>query len=313
MPELNVSLGALALKNPVMPASGCFAIEYSEALDFNQLGAMVLKSVSPISRPGNPVPRVCETRGGMMNAIGIPSQGLEYHRSQIIPAYSAFSTPLIVSISADTSESFASAVAEMALPSVAAIEVNISCPNLEADGMAFAMSPDTTFDLISTIRRKSDFPLWAKLTPNAGNVVDIALAAEAAGADAVVMGNTMLAMAIDIHTRRPRLGNVMGGLSGPAIKPVALRMVHQCYRALKIPVIGCGGIACADDAIEFMLAGATAVQVGTASFIDPGIMQKIIHGIEDYCTEHRISRVRDIIGQVNIDEQLASRWYEFAQ
>jgi dihydroorotate dehydrogenase (NAD+) catalytic subunit len=214
LPELNVSLGALALKNPVMPASGCFAIEYSEALDFNQLGAMVLKSVSPISRPGNPVPRVCETRGGMMNAIGIPSQGLEYHRSQIIPAYSAFSTPLIVSISADTSESFASAVAEMALPSVAAIEVNISCPNLEADGMAFAMSPDTTFDVISTIRRKSDFPLWAKLTPNAGNVVDIALAAEAAGADAVVMGNTMLAMAIDIHTRRPRLGNVMGDYRG---------------------------------------------------------------------------------------------------
>ncbi|MCC8378168.1 MULTISPECIES: dihydroorotate dehydrogenase [Xenorhabdus] len=313
MPELNVSLGALELKNPVMPASGCFAIEYSESLDFNQLGALVLKSVSPVKRSGNPIPRVCETRGGMMNAIGIPSQGLEYYREKVIPAYSIYSTPLVVSISADTKESFASAVAEMALPSVAAIEVNISCPNLEADGMAFAMSPDTTFDVVSAIRKKSDFPLWAKLTPNAGNVVEVALAAEAAGVDAIVMGNTFLAMSIDIYTRKPRLGNVMGGLSGPAIKPISLRMVHQCYRALKIPVIGCGGISSSDDAIEFMLAGATAIQVGTASFIDPGIMQKIINGIDDYCVKYGVSHIRDIVGQVNIDEQIFSRWNRFAQ
>lgn len=313
MPDLNVNLGNLTLKNPVMPASGCFAIEYSESLDFNQLGAMVLKSVSPVIRPGNPIPRVCETHAGMMNAIGIPSRGIEYYRSQVIPSYADFTSPLIVSISADTSELFANAVSEMALPSVAAIEVNISCPNLEADGMAFAMSPDMTFEVISAIRKKSDFPLWAKLTPNAGNVVEVALAAEAAGADVIVMGNTMLAMSIDIHTRRPRLGNVMGGLSGPAIKPVALRMVHQCYRALNIPVIGCGGISSADDAIEFMLAGASAIQVGTASFIDPSIMQKIINGLDSYCTKYGISHIRDIIGQVNIDEQLASRWHEFVQ
>jgi dihydroorotate dehydrogenase (NAD+) catalytic subunit len=201
----------------------------------------------------------------------------------------------------------------MSLPEVAAIEANISCPNLEADGMAFAMLPDTTYKAVSAIRRRTDHPFWVKLTPNASNIAAVARAAEDAGADAIVMGNTVLGMAIDVRTRKPKLGNVMGGLSGPAIKPIAVRLVHQCYRAVRIPIIGCGGIQTAEDAVEFMLAGASAVQVGTASFRDPGVMQKIIDGLEAYCTEMGVESIRDLTGQVKLDRQLSDRWLRFAQ
>jgi dihydroorotate dehydrogenase (NAD+) catalytic subunit len=311
--DLNIRIGELELRNPVMPASGCFAIEYSEALDLNRLGALVVKSVSPVSRAGNPTPRVAEAHAGMLNSIGIPSKGLDYYRREVLPAYTGFDTPVVVSISADTVDEFAEAVAEMSLPEVAVIEANISCPNLEADGMAFAMTPETTYKVVSAIRRKTRHPFWAKLTPNASHIAAVAKAAEEAGADALVMGNTVLGMAIDVRTRKPRLGNVMGGLSGPAIKPIALRMVHQCYRSVRIPVIGCGGICSADDAVEFMLAGASAVQVGTASFIDPGVMQKIIDGLEAYCREMGVAHVRDLTGQVKLDRQLSDRWLRFAQ
>ncbi|MBN8751931.1 MULTISPECIES: dihydroorotate dehydrogenase [Variovorax] len=313
MADLNIRIGELELRNPVMPASGCFAIEYSEALDLNRLGALVVKSVSPVSRAGNPTPRVAEAHAGMLNSIGIPSKGLDYYRREVLPAYTGFDTPVVVSISADTVDEFAEAVAEMSLPEVAVIEANISCPNLEADGMAFAMTPETTYKVVSAIRRKTRHPFWAKLTPNASHIAAVAKAAEEAGADALVMGNTVLGMAIDVRTRKPRLGNVMGGLSGPAIKPIALRMVHQCYRSVRIPVIGCGGICSADDAVEFMLAGASAVQVGTASFIDPGVMQKIIDGLEAYCREMGVAHVRDLTGQVKLDRQLSDRWLRFAQ
>lgn len=313
MADLSVRIGALALRNPVMPASGCFAIEYQEAIDFRQLGALVIKSVSPRSRAGNPTPRVAETRSGMLNSIGIPSKGLDYYRASVLPPYCAFDTPVVVSISADTADEFAEAVASLSLPEVAAIEANISCPNLEADGMAFAISPDTTYQVMDAIRRRTRHPVWAKLTPNASHIAAVARAAEAAGADALVMGNTVLGMAIDIRSRKPKLGNVMGGLSGPAIKPIALRMVHQCYRAVSIPIIGCGGIASADDAIEFMLAGAAAVQVGTASFIDPGAMQKVIAGLHAYCAEMGIERLADLTGQVELDGQLSDRWLRFSQ
>ena len=306
MADLNIRIGELELRNPVMPASGCFAIEYSEALDLNRL-------VSPVSRAGNPTPRVAEAHAGMLNSIGIPSKGLDYYRREVLPAYTGFDTPVVVSISADTVDEFAEAVAEMSLPEVAVIEANISCPNLEADGMAFAMTPETTYKVVSAIRRKTRHPFWAKLTPNASHIAAVAKAAEEAGADALVMGNTVLGMAIDVRTRKPRLGNVMGGLSGPAIKPIALRMVHQCYRSVRIPVIGCGGICSADDAVEFMLAGASAVQVGTASFIDPGVMQKIIDGLEAYCREMGVAHVRDLTGQVKLDRQLSDRWLRFAQ
>lgn len=313
MADLQVKVGQLDLRNPVMPASGCFAIEYAEALDLSALGALVIKSVSPKSRAGNPTPRVAETPSGMLNSIGIPSKGLEYYREHVLPPYTRFGTPVVVSISADTVDEFARAVAEMSLPEVAVLEVNISCPNLEADGMAFAMDPDTTYRAISAVRQETKHPIWAKLTPNAGNVAVIAKAAEEAGADALVMGNTILGMSIDVHTRKPKLGNLMGGLSGPAIKPIALRMVYQCYRSVDIPIIGCGGISSAEDVVEFMLAGASAVQVGTASFIDPGAMQKIINGLSSYCEQNGIARLADLTGQIQLDPDLAERWQHFAQ
>ena len=313
MANLNVRVGELSLRNPVMPASGCFAIEYSEALDFNRLGALVIKSVSPKSRAGNPTPRVTEAYSGMLNSIGIPSKGLEYYRREVLPPYTRFDTPVVVSISADTVDEFAQAVAEMSLPEVAVIEANISCPNLEADGMAFAMTPETTYKVVSAIRRRTSHRFWAKLTPNASHIAAVAKAAEEAGADALVMGNTVLGMSIDVRTRKPKLGNVMGGLSGPAIKPIALRMVHQCYRSVRIPIVGCGGISNAEDAVEFMLAGASAVQIGTASFIDPAAMQKIIDGLERYCEETGVAQIRDLTGAVRLDRQLSDRWLRFAQ
>lgn len=313
MADLNVKVGDVALRNPVMPASGCFAIEYAEALDFNRLGALVIKSVSPKPRAGNPTPRVTETPGGMMNSIGIPSKGLEHYRREVLPPYTRFDTPVVVSVSADTVDEFAQAIEAMSLPEVAVIEANISCPNLEADGMAFAMTPETTYKVVSAIRRRTQHPFWVKLTPNASHIAAVAKAAEEAGADALVMGNTVLGMSIDVRTRKPKLGNVMGGLSGPAIKPIALRMVHQCYRSVRIPVIGCGGISNAEDAVEFMLAGASAVQVGTASFIDPGAMQKIIDGLHAFCDETGVTHVRELTGQVRLDRQLSDRWLRFAQ
>lgn len=313
MANLKVRVGDLELRNPVMPASGCFAIEYSEALDLNNLGALVIKSVSPKSRAGNPTPRVAETPNGMLNSIGIPSKGLDYYCAHVLPAYTRFDTPVVVSISADTVDEFAQAVGQMSLPEVAVIEANISCPNLEADGMAFAMEPDTTYKVVSAIRRNTLHPVWAKLTPNASHVAAVAKAAEEAGADAIVMGNTVLGMSIDVRTRKPKLGNVMGGLSGPAIKPIAVRMVHQCHRSVSIPIIGCGGIRSAEDVVEFMLAGASAVQVGTASFIDPGIMQKIIDGLRDYCIEMGVDDISALTGAVKLDRQLSDRWLRFAQ
>lgn len=313
MADLTVRVGELRLRNPVMPASGCFAIEYSEALNFNNLGALVIKSVSPKTRAGNATPRVSETPSGMLNSIGIPSKGLDHYRTHILPPYTEFDTPVVVSISADTVDEFAQAVREMSLPEVTVIEANISCPNLEADGMAFAMDPDTTYKAVAAIRRNTQHPFWAKLTPNAANVAVVAKAAEEAGADGIVMGNTLLGMSIDVRSRKPTLGNVMGGLSGPAIKPIAVRMVHQCWRSVRIPIIGCGGIRCAEDVVEFMLAGATAVQVGTASFIDPAIMQKIIDGLHVYCKEMDVAHISELTGHVKLDRQLTDRWLRFAQ
>lgn len=310
-PDLTVSVGGVKLRNPVMPASGCFAIEYREALDLNRLGALVVKSVSSARRPGNPLPRVADVASGMLNSIGIPSCGLAYYRAHVLPAYMQYDTPLIVSISGNTAEEFAKAAEVLSLPEVAAIEVNVSCPNLDADGLAFGMSAHATAQVVDAIRRRTRHPLWIKLTPNAGQVAPIACAAELAGADALVMGNTILGMAIDTRTRRPALANVMGGLSGPAVKPIALRHVYQCRRAVSIPVIGCGGIQSASDAVEFMLAGASAVQVGTASFRDPGVMQKIIDGLARYCIEEGIGAVSSLVGQVALDAQLGERWARF--
>jgi dihydroorotate dehydrogenase (NAD+) catalytic subunit len=311
--NLGVSIGSVLLKNPVMPASGCFAHEYADAMDLARLGALVTKSVTPKRRIGNPVPRVAETDSGMLNSIGIPSNGLLYYVDNIVPRYAGVPAPLVASVSADTAEEFAAACEALSLPGVAAIEANISCPNIEADGRAFAMSPKDTHRAISEIKRYARVPIWAKLTPNVADIAEIARAAEDAGADALVVANTLLGMAIDPQTRKPKLGNVMGGLSGPAIRPVIVRMVFQCARAVRIPIIGCGGIMSADDAVEYLLAGAAAVQVGTASFLDPAAMIRIIDGLLAYCERHGVARVGELTGGVRIDAQLTDRWLRLAQ
>lgn len=313
MADLRVAIGSLVLKNPVMPASGCFAHEYAEAMDLSRLGAVVSKSVTPKRRIGNPVPRVAETDSGMLNSIGIPSSGLLYYVDKIVPHYKGVAAPLVASVSADTADEFAAACEALSVPGVAAIEANISCPNLEADGRAFAMSAQDTHRAISEIKRHARVPIWAKLTPNVTDIAEIARAAEAAGADALVVANTLLGMAIDPETRKPKLGNVMGGLSGPAVRPVIVRMVFQCARAVKIPIIGCGGIMNGADAVEYLLAGASAVQVGTASFLDPAAMLAVIDGLNAYCERHGIARVAELTGAVRIDPGLTDRWLRLAQ
>lgn len=313
MVDTRVSIGGLILKNPVMPASGCFAHEYADAMDLGRLGALVTKSVTPKRRIGNPVPRVAETDAGMLNSIGIPSNGLLYYVDKIVPRYAGVAAPLVASVSADTAEEFAAACEALSLPGVAAIEANISCPNIEADGRAFAMSPKDTHRAIAEIKRFARVPIWAKLTPNVADIAEIARAAEDAGADALVVANTLLGMAIDTETRKPKLGNVMGGLSGPAIRPVIVRMVFQCARAVRIPIIGCGGILRAEDAVEHLLAGASAVQVGTASFLDPAAMVGLIDGLVAYCERHGVARIADLMGAIRIDAGLTDRWLRLAQ
>lgn len=298
MVDLSTQIGTLQLKNPVMPASGTFSDDLAKVFDLDLLGAHVLKTITPQIRRGNPVPRVSETAAGMLNSIGIPSKGADAFIEQDIPRYAQYRAPLVVSISADTAEEFAELCQRVSVPGVAAIEVNISCPNLEEDGKAFAMLPDSTFKVMKKLRQASSLPLWAKLTPNTGEIATVAQAAEAGGADALVVANTILGMSIDVETFKPSLGNIMGGLSGPAVKPIFLRMVYQCRKAVKLPLIGCGGISTAEDAIEYMLAGASAVQIGTATFIHPEAMPNIIEGLESFCQQRNIEQIASLTGQI---------------
>jgi dihydroorotate dehydrogenase (NAD+) catalytic subunit len=305
MVDLRVTVGGLELRNPVMPASGTFAEGLSRVFDINRLGAFVTKTVMRVPRAGNPLPRVAETHDGMLNSIGIPSKGLDYFKREVLPFYRQFDPPLIVSVSAPTADAFARDAAELLQSDgIAAIEANISCPNLEEDGKAFAQDCMATARVVRSLRRATPLPLWVKLTPNTADIAAVARAAESEGADALVVANTILGMAIDVKTRRPRLGNVMGGLSGPAVKPIILRLVYQCARAVGIPVIGCGGIATGEDAIEYMLAGARAVQVGTATFVQPSTLITVIDGIAAYCAENGISRTADVVGGVIADNSL---------
>lgn len=299
MVDTTVRIGDLVLKNPVMPASGTFAEGLAEVVPFERLGALVTKTVTPELRGGNPTPRVCEVGQGMLNSIGIPSKGLDHFLAHTLPFYRGFSTPLVASVSAPSGDAFAEAVAKLDVPGVAAIEANISCPNIEEDGKAFAMDPRSTAQVVAKIRRATRLPLWVKLSPNTGDVASVARAAEEAGADALVVANTILAMSIDIETFRPRLGNVMGGLSGPAVKPIVVRMTWQCARAVGIPVIGCGGISTAADAVEYMLAGASAVQVGTATFVRPTAMLTVIDGLVQFCARKGFARVADLTGAIH--------------
>lgn len=302
MLDLTTQIGSLTLKNPIMPASGTFSEDLAQVFDLDILGAHVTKTITREKRSGNPTPRVCEVRGSMLNSIGIPSKGLEAFIANVIPFYENYDAPLIVSISAGSADEFASLCEDISVPGVAAIEVNISCPNIEEDGKAFAMRPSTTEAVMRKLRNATDLPLWAKLTPNTGETTEVAKAAEEAGADALVVSNTLLAMAIDINTKRPKLGNLMGGLSGPAFKPIALRMAYQCAKSVDIPVIGCGGISTIEDVIEYLIAGASAVQVGTATFINPPIMVNMVEGLESYLQSQGLHSVKQLIGSV-VDQE----------
>ena len=302
MIDLSVRVGGLTLANPVMPASGTFAEGLDKAIDFNRLGAFVTKTITRELRAGNPLPRVVERPGGLINSIGIPSKGVPYFLEHTLPYYASYQPPLVVSISAPTAEDFAQLAAELTRPGISAIEANISCPNIEEDGKAFAMRAASTEAVVRQLRAATPLPLWVKLTPNTGDLPEVAKAAEAAGADALVVANTILAMAIDLQTFKPCLGNVMGGLSGPAVKPIVLRQVYQCARTVRIPVIGCGGISTTEDAVEYLLAGATAVQVGTATFVQPAAMTTIIDGLAKFCERRELDRISDLIGAVINEE-----------
>ncbi|WP_019533379.1 dihydroorotate dehydrogenase [Paenibacillus ginsengihumi] len=295
--RLDVNIGSLRLQNPIMPASGAFGEDMDEVIDFNELAAIVPKSITKEPRKGNKTPRVCETPAGMINSIGIQSKGLAYYLEHTLPYYRQYKIPLISSISADSFDEFAEMSETIGgTEGVAALELNISCPNLKGNGLAFGMDPEATFQLIRRVKEVTDKPIIAKLTPNVTSIQEIALAAERGGADGLNVANTILAMAIDIHTRRPKIGNVMGGLSGPAVKPIIVRMIYQVRQVSKLPIIGCGGVMNGEDAIEMLLAGASAVQVGTANFVQPTAMIDILREIKDYMLQYNIEDIRELIG-----------------
>jgi dihydroorotate dehydrogenase (subfamily 1) family protein len=297
--RLEVNIGSLRLQNPVMPASGAFGEDMDEVIDFNRLAAVIPKSITKEPRKGNKTPRVCETPAGMINSIGIQSNGLAYYLEHTLPYYRRYNVPLISSISADSFDEFAEMAETIGgTEGVAALELNISCPNLKGNGLAFGMDPEATFQLVRRVKEVTDKPVIAKLSPNVTSIQEIALAAEQGGADGLIVANTILAMAIDIYTRKPKIGNVMGGLSGPAVKPIIVRMIYQVRQVSKLPIIGCGGVMNGEDAIEMLLAGACAVQVGTANFVRPTAMIDILREIKDYMLQYNIRDIRELIGAV---------------
>lgn len=298
MVDLTTNIGELVLKNPIMPASGTFSDELANVFDIGKLGAHVAKTITEEIRSGNPTPRVSESGNNMLNSIGIPSKGIENFKKKILPLYSKYKVPFVASVSAPSADGFAYICEEISVSGVDAIEINISCPNIEDDGRAFAMRPTSTLNVIKKVRSATDLPIWAKLTPNTGETIEVALAAQDGGANALVVANTILAMQINIKTYKPSLGNIMGGLSGPGLKPIIVRMVYQCSKVVDIPIIGCGGISNYEDVIEFILAGASAVQIGTATFVNPNSMTSILSGITNYCNENKISKISNLIGLV---------------
>lgn len=300
---LAVQLGSLSLQNPVMPASGCFGYgqEFARLYDLSQLGAIVVKATTPQPTQGNPTPRVAETPAGMLNAIGLQNPGLEVVCQQLLPPLVPLGIPIIVNIAgASIADYIEVAQVVSQVPGVAALELNISCPNVKQGGLAFGADPDTAATVTREVKAVSAVPVFVKLSPNVTDIVAIATAVEAAGADGLSLINTLLGMAIDIRRRQPILGNIVGGLSGPAVKPVALRLVHQVYQAVSIPIIGMGGITCAEDVIEFMLAGARAIAVGTANFVNPYILPKIIADLPPLLTELGVSSITELIGGLKL-------------
>jgi dihydroorotate dehydrogenase (NAD+) catalytic subunit len=296
---MSVDIAGLKLRNPVMTASGTFGYgeEFKEYVNLETIGAFVTKGLSLKPRAGNPTPRIVETPGGMLNAIGLQNVGIDAFIQKKVPFLRTVNTPAIANFFGYTPEEYAELATRLdSIPEVAALEVNISCPNVKQGGIVFGTDPGCAASVVKACRAATKKPLIVKLSPNVTDIVEMAQACEGAGADALSVINTLTGMAIDLERRRPVLANVTGGLSGPAIKPVALRMVWQVARAVKVPVIGIGGIMTATDALEFMLAGATAVQVGTASFVNPSAAQEIAAGMEQWLAERNISQVTSLIG-----------------
>lgn len=296
--NLSVKIGNLELKNPVMGASGTFGFgkEYEDFLDVNEIGAIVTKGVTPKPRAGNPGVRIAETPSGMLNCIGLENPGVDAFIYDILPKIKKYNTAVIVNISAGSVEEYAEMAWRLDIDGVDAVEVNISCPNVKEGGIVFGTDPKAAAAVTHAVKTHIKKTVIVKLSPNVTDIVQMAKAVEEAGADAISMINTLTGMAIDINTRKPLLGNITGGLSGPAVKPVALRMVWQVAKAVNIPIIGMGGIASAEDAIEFLLAGATAVAVGAHNFIDPSALKVIADGIAEYMQKHNIEDVNELVG-----------------
>ena len=299
-PDLSVTIAGLKLQNPVLTASGTFGwgVEYADLVDLSRLGAVVVKATTLHPRAGNPPPRVTETPAGMLNAIGLQNPGVGVVLREKLPALAEIGVPVIVNIAGETLEEYAEVAARLGeSPVVSAIEINASCPNTERGGMQFGLEPGTLSELVRAVRAATALPLITKLSPNVSDIVPLARAAVDAGSDALSLVNTLLGMAIDVERRRPKLGNITGGLSGPAIRPVAVRMVWQVAAAdLGVPIIGMGGIMSASDALEFILAGASAVAVGTGTFVNPDTCRHVVDGLTHYCRRHGAAAVSDLVG-----------------
>lgn len=298
--NLSVDFAGIRMKNPVTTASGTFGsgAEYSDFVDLNQLGAVTTKGVASVPWPGNPAPRICETYGGMLNAIGLQNPGIDLFLERDIPFLKKFDTRIIVNVCGKTPEEYVEVVERLASAPVDLLEINISCPNVKAGGIAFGQNPKQVEKITSQIKEKAAQPVMMKLSPNVTDITEIARAAEAGGADAVSLINTLTGMKIDVHRRQFALANKTGGLSGPAIKPVAVRMVYQVAHAVKLPVLGMGGIADAEDALEFIMAGAAMVAAGTANFHEPGTTVRIIRGIEEFMQDNGVKDIKELIGCV---------------
>jgi len=299
MTDLSIDLGFLKLKNPIIAASGTFGygLEFSPFINLDKLGGFVVKGLYYSPRQGNPPPRLAETASGLINAIGLQGIGVERFSEEILPRLKNYNTAIIVNVCGEYEEEYVSVVDFLnKKEGISAYELNISCPNTKKGGLCPALSPENTYTVVSLVKKISLRPVITKLSPNVTDIVEIALSAQEAGSDAISLANTFLAMAVDVETRRPKLANIFGGLSGPAIKPIILRMVYQVASCVKIPVIGLGGIMSGSDALEYLIAGAKAVEVGTANLVDPEATIKIIDELEEYCQKNGIKKIEEIVG-----------------
>lgn len=300
---LSTEIAGIKMKNPVMTASGTFGfgMEFNDFLDLNQVGAVVVKGTTLQPRSGNAGVRIAETPSGMLNSIGLENPGCDAFINKILPKLKKYDVPVIVNMSGSTVEEYGVLANKLTVDGVSGLELNISCPNVKDGGIAFGTNKESATAVVREVKKNTNLPVIAKLSPNVTDIVDMAKAIEAAGADAISLINTLLGMAIDLKTRKPILGNIVGGLSGPAVKPIALRMVWQVANAVKVPIIGMGGIVNTEDALEFMLAGASAIAVGTANFINPSVAVTVAQGMEHYLKQEKLTHINQVIGQLKID------------